>query len=93
MIAELVINMSTMTGGNSWEMTNQSVVFPEPAKQIGGHQELRREISNERTFSLNPEEGAVCHPIGEHAAIEKPRGGVMVHIARAVVVCGRIRWI
>jgi hypothetical protein len=35
MIAELVITMNTVTSNNSLEITNQNMLFPEPATQVG----------------------------------------------------------
>ena len=43
MMVELMVKVSIATGDNNREMTNQRMVFPEPATQIGGYQELNRE--------------------------------------------------
>ena len=35
MIAELVTTMNTVTGDSKLEITNQNILFPEPAAHIG----------------------------------------------------------
>ena len=62
MIAELVVTMSSVSGDNGYEMTDQKMLFPEPAVQVGRHlrvERLSREKLWERTFAVDPQKRTV----------------------------------
>ena len=74
-------------------MTNQTILLPDPATQIGKRSGGAGKIRKERTFAVNPQEGTVRHPISEYAGFEQPRGRhVMMNLASRVVVCRRVGW-
>jgi hypothetical protein len=68
-------------------MTNQRMVFPEPAKSMKGDQGLIVEELQEHTFAIDPQEGAGQLPFGKYTALEEPLGSSpMVKITRDVVI-------
>ena len=72
-------------------MTNQRIVFPEPAKNVDDDEEPISEDLEEHTFSIDPQERTTRLPLAKHTALEEPLGRFpVVNIARNVVIC---RWI
>ena len=69
-------------------MTNQRIVFPDPAKNVEGDEGPIGEKSEEGTFAIDPQERASRLPFAEHTAFEEPLGSSsVVNIARDVVIC------
>ena len=72
-------------------MTNQRMVFPEPAKNADDDEEPISEDLEKHTFSIDPQERSSRLPLAKHTALEEPFGGFpVVKITCDVVVC---RWI
>ena len=68
-------------------MTDQRIVFPDPAKKVGDEEPIVEELE-ERTFAIDPQERAGRLPFAEHTAFEEPLGSSsVVNIARDVVIC------
>jgi hypothetical protein len=66
MIAELVVDISFEISVNIWEMTNQRILFPEPAMQVGNRQEMSSEryLKTRRTYVFHgPTEGSLLTSI------------------------------
>ena len=69
-------------------MTNQRIVFPEPAKNVDGNEGLTGEELEEHTFAIDPQERTIRLPFAKHTALEEPLGSFpMVKIAGDVVIC------
>ena len=69
-------------------MTNQRMVFPEPAKNVDGDERLIGEELEEHTFAIDPQERASRLPFAKHTALEEPLGSFpVVKIASDVVIC------
>ena len=69
-------------------MTNQRMVFPEPAKNVDGDEGLIGEELEEHTFAIDPQERASRLPLAKHTALEEPLGSFpVVKIAGDVVIC------
>ena len=69
-------------------MTNQRMVFPEPAKNVDGDEGSISEDLEEHTFSIDPQERAGRLPFAKHTALEEPLGSFpVVKIAGIVVIC------
>ncbi len=70
-------------------MTNQRMVFPEPAKNVDGDEGSIGEGLEERTFAIDPQERATSRlPFAKHTSMEEPLGSSpVVQIARDVVIC------
>jgi hypothetical protein len=68
-------------------MTNQRMVFPEPAESVNGDQGLIVGDLEEHTFAIDPQEGAGQLPFGKHTALEEPLGSSPVaKVARDVMI-------
>ena len=64
------------------------MVFPEPAKNVGGDEGSIGEELEEHTFAMDPQEGASRLPFAKHTALEEPLGRFPVmKIAGDVVIC------
>jgi hypothetical protein len=73
-------------------MTNQRILFPDPAVKIGVHQVMSSKGYDGLTFSVNPQERTGQHPVLEYHALKEPPGSSLrFDLARSVVICGRIR--
>ena len=69
-------------------MTNQRIVFPEPAKNVDRDEESISEDLEEHTFAIDPQERASRLPFTKHTALEEPlRSFPVVKIAGDVVIC------
>ena len=63
------------------------MVFPEPAMNAEGYVGSIGEESEERTFTIDPQERASRLPFAKHTAFEEPLGGSsVVKIASDVVI-------
>ena len=72
----------------SWAITNQRIVFPDPAENVEGDEGPIGEEWEERTFAIDPQERARRFPFSKHTAFEEPLGtSSVVNIARNVVIC------
>ena len=72
-------------------MTNQRMLFPDPATQIGNHQFPNVKRQEELTFSMDPQERSGRHPVIEYVASKEPRGrSLMLGLACIVLICGRV---
>ena len=68
-------------------MTNQRMVFPEPAKSMNGGQGLVIEDLKLHTFAMDPQEGPGQLPFVKHTALEEPSGSSPVaKVARNVMI-------
>ena len=73
-------------------VTNQSIVFPEPAKNVDDDEGSISEEYEEHTFAIDPQERAGRLPFPKHTALEEPlSSSPVVTIARNVVISGWIR--
>jgi hypothetical protein len=73
-------------------MTNQRILFPDPAVKIGDHQVMSSKRQDGLTFSVDPQERTDQHPVLEYLASKEPRGSSLrFGLARSVVICGRVR--
>ena len=69
-------------------MTNQRMVFPEPAKNVDGDEGSIGEELEEHTFAIDPQETASRLPLAKHTALEEPLGSFpVVKITGDVVIC------
>ena len=69
-------------------VTNQRMVFPEPAKNMDGDEESIGEELEEHTFAIDPQERASQLPFAKHTALEEPLSSFpVVKIAGDVVIC------
>ena len=69
-------------------MTNQRMVFPEPAKNVDDDEGSISEEYEEHTFAIDPQERGPRLPIAKHTALEEPLGSFpVVEIAGDVVIC------
>jgi hypothetical protein len=69
-------------------MTDQRMLFPEPAKNASDYQERIEDEGGEHTFAMNPQESANRFPIRKDPAPKEPlSGSIMLNAARDVVVC------
>ena len=69
-------------------MTNQRMVFPEPAKNVDGDEGSIGKELEEHTFAINPQKRASRLPFAKHTALEEPLGSfLVVKIAGDVVIC------
>jgi hypothetical protein len=78
--------------GSRREKTNQMTLFPDPATKIGVCQKARAQNWwKERTFSVDPQEGASRLPFDEYSALKEPDGrSLVLSLSGNDVVCGRI---
>ena len=69
-------------------MTNQRIVFPEPAKNVDGDEGWIGGELEKHTFAIDPQKRTSRLPFAKHSALEEPLGGsLVVTIARDVVIC------
>ena len=69
-------------------MTNQRMVFPEPAKNVDGDEGLIGEELEEHTFAMDPQKRASRLPSAKHTALEEPLGSFpVVKIAGDILIC------
>ena len=69
-------------------MTNQMIVFPEPAKNVDGDEESFGEELEEHTFAIDPQERACRVPFVKHTALKEPLCSLpVVKIAGDVMIC------
>ena len=69
-------------------ITDQRIVFPDPAKNVKGDEGPIGEESGERTFAIDPQERPSRLPFANHTALEEPLGSSsVVNIGRDVVIC------
>ena len=73
-------------------MTNQRMVFPDPAKNVDDDEDpgpISKKM--DRTFTINPQERASRHPFAKHIPFEEPlSSSPVVKVASDVVIR---RWI
>ena len=68
-------------------MTNQRMVFPEPAKNVDSDEGRIGEQLEARTFAIDPEKRTGRLPFAKHTSLEEPLGSFpVVTIARDVVI-------
>ena len=73
-------------------MTNQRMLFPDPAMQIGGHEDLSSKRHVELTLSMDPQERSDRDPVLEYSTVEEPHScSLILSLAPDVVICGRVR--
>jgi hypothetical protein len=69
-------------------MTNQMMVFPEPAENVDGDEESIGEELERLTFAIYPQERTSQLPFAKHTTIKEPLGRFpVVKIAGDVVIC------
>ena len=69
-------------------MTNQRMVFPEPAKNVDNDEGSIGEDLEEHTFAIDPQERASRLPFTKHTALKEPLGSFpVVKIAGDVMIC------
>ena len=69
-------------------MTNQRMVFPEPAKNMDGYEGLIGEELEEHTFTIYPQERASRLPFAKHTVLEEPLGSFPVmKIPGDILIC------
>ena len=73
-------------------MTNQRMLFPDPAMQIGDNEGLRSKRYVKLTLSMNPQQRSDRDPVLEYGAFEEPCGcSLVLVLASDVVICGWVR--
>ena len=83
--------MSSVAGNNSWKTTNQRMLFPDPAMQIRDHQVSSSKISEELTFSIDPQKRTSRRPLLEFCTFKEPRCRSFISgLAPNVVICRRV---
>ena len=93
MIAELIedIGHKFMYTETDNRMTDQRMLFPEPAKRGA----IRRHVNSTsyaQTFAMEPQQGALRLPFLIDVLVENPHcGSLVLRVARDVVICRGIR--
>ena len=69
-------------------MTNQMIVFPEPAENVDGNEGSIGEELERLTFAIYPQERTSRLPFAKHTTFKEPLGRFpMVKIAGDVLIC------
>ena len=69
-------------------MTDQRMLFPEPAKDAENHQKWVGKEWRRHTLSMDPQEGASGFPLPKDSAAKEPLScSVMLNTARDAVIC------
>ena len=70
--------ISVRLGNSTWAVTYLRIVFPEPAINPGAVSDYKDYNNGIFTFSMNPQQGARCHPVGKDLPFDAPRCSTLV---------------